>query len=382
MGAPAVGLFAGIGGLEIGLEKHGWRTELLCEIDPAASAVLRHHFPDAELRGDVAALRSLPAETELLAAGFPCQDLSQAGRTLGIGGGQSALVNHVFRLIKRKRGPRWVLLENVPFMLQLARGAAMRHITQSLEQLGYIWAYRVVDARAFGLPQRRQRVLMLASRTEDPRGVLFGDEAQPVVFAPDDAYPCGFYWTEGVRGLGWAVNAVPTLKGGSTLGIASPPAVRMLNGGVVVPGIIDAERLQGFTPDWTLPALNAGGIRDGHRWKLVGNAVNTRMSSWLAQRLSRPVNYRAERDQPMSPTGRWPDAAWGSKGVVYEVQRSQWPVNDVYEDLCEFLTHCRPLSARATTGFLARARRGNLRFPPGFLDQLAAHLEIMNASEV
>lgn len=132
MGAPAIGLFAGIGGLEIGLEKHGWRTELLCDVDRAARMVLRNHFPDAELCEDIAALRALPSETELVAAGFPCQDLSQAGRTVGIRGKQSAVVNHVFRLIKRKRGPRWVLLENVPFMLQLGRGAAMRHITGSL----------------------------------------------------------------------------------------------------------------------------------------------------------------------------------------------------------------------------------------------------------
>ena len=62
-------------------------------------------------------------------------------------------------------------------MLKLSRGQAMRHITSALEEMGYAWAYRVVDARAFGLPQRRHRVLMLASRDEDPRTVLFGDDA-------------------------------------------------------------------------------------------------------------------------------------------------------------------------------------------------------------
>jgi site-specific DNA-cytosine methylase len=113
----------------------------------------------------------------------------------------------VFRLVRRKRGPRWLLIENVPFMLQLGRGAAMRHITGALDELGYTWAYRVVDARAFGLPQRRQRVLMLASRTEDPRGVLFGEDAGPRVIGDPEVDPCGFYWTEGVRGLGWAVRS-------------------------------------------------------------------------------------------------------------------------------------------------------------------------------
>ena len=160
-----VGLFAGIGGLELGLGSHGWKTELLCEIDAGAQAVLRTRFADVPLHSDVTRLRSLPQRTELVAAGFPCQDLSQAGRTAGITGSRSSLVDEVFRLVKRKQGPRWLVIENVPFMLQLARGSAMRHITDALEDLGYAWAYRVVDARAFGLPQRRQRVLMVACFT-------------------------------------------------------------------------------------------------------------------------------------------------------------------------------------------------------------------------
>src|SRR5690606_21843258 len=228
--ARMVGLFAGIGGLELGLAEHGWQTELLCEIDPGAQGVLSARFPEIPLQADITRLRSIPAGTELVAAGFPCQDLSQAGRTAGITGDRSGLVDEVFRLVRRKRGPRWLLIENVPFMLQLGRGAAMRHITAALEELGYTWAYRVVDARAFGLPQRRNRVLMLASRTEDPRGVLFGEDAGARTVGDASSDPCGFYWTEGVRGLGWAVNAVPTLKGGSGLGIASPPAVRLPSG--------------------------------------------------------------------------------------------------------------------------------------------------------
>ena len=252
MSLSVVGLFAGIGGLEVGLGEQGWRTELFCEIDPAAAAVLKHHFPDVPLVKDVARLRGLPGATELVTAGFPCQDLSQAGRTLGISGERSGLVGHVFRLVRYRKGPRWLLLENVPFMLKLDRGRAMLHLTTELEALGYRWAYRVVDARAFGLPQRRQRVMLLASRTEDPREVLFAGDAGAPTDDDQDARACGFYWTEGVRGLGWAVDAVPTLKGGSTIGIASPPAIRrQRTREIVTPGITDAERLQGFDPDWT-----------------------------------------------------------------------------------------------------------------------------------
>ena len=101
----------------------------------------------------------------------------------------------------------------------------MRYLADELEARGYCWAYRLVDTRAFGLPQRRQRVILIASKTEDPRTVLFADDAEPFDpgFSPNRW--CGFYWTEGSRGLGWAVDAVPTLKGGSTIGIPSPPAI-------------------------------------------------------------------------------------------------------------------------------------------------------------
>lgn len=374
--ARMVGLFAGIGGLELGLSEHGWRTSLLCEIDPGAQAVLAARFPEAELHADITRLRALPPDTELVAAGFPCQDLSQAGRTAGITGSRSGLVDHVFRLVRRKRGPRWLLIENVPFMLQLGRGAAMRHITAALEELGYTWAYRVVDARAFGLPQRRNRVLMLASRTEDPRTVLFADDAGPRLLGSPEDDPCGFYWTEGVRGLGWVVNAVPTLKGGSGVGIASPPAVRLPSGEIVTPGITDGERLQGFAPGWTEPALTAPGFRAGQRWKLVGNAVSVRMASWVGSRLREPAEP-IPGHIPLPPGSPWPGAAWGAAGQVFEVPLSPWPVHRPYEDLRFFLTDTRLLSARATAGFLRRTGMGSLRFPTGFLDDVQAHLDRM-----
>lgn len=373
-GGRMVGLFAGIGGLEAGLAGHGWHTELLCEVDPGARAVLRSRFPDLAQHDDVRTLRALPAGTELVAAGFPCQDLSQAGRTAGITGDRSGLVDEVFRLIARRRGPRWLVIENVPFMLQLGRGAAMRHITDALSDLGYAWAYRVVDARAFGLPQRRRRVVMLASRTEDPREVLFGTEVDIPEGVDSATVPCGFYWTEGVRGLGWAVNAVPTLKGGSTIGIASPPAVLTPAGEVLTPGITDAERLQGFAAGWTEPAVDVPGIRPGHRWKLVGNAVSVRMAAWIGERLADPHPYDGSSDLPLLPGQAWPVAAWGRGGSVHRVSTSAWPVAEPYQDVSGFLDEASLLSPRATAGFLRRARSGSLRFQPGFLDAVEEHL--------
>ncbi len=373
------GLFAGIGGIEFGLHQAGHESAFLCEIEPGARLVLEHRF-GLEVAPDVALLDELPS-VDLVAAGFPCQDLSQAGRTRGIGGTQSSLVDHVFRLLEGRADIRWLLLENVPFMLQLERGRAMRLLTDRMSKFGYTWAYRVVDARSFGLPQRRQRVILLASRDEDPRSVLFADDAGEPEWPDPDTVACGFYWTEGVRGLGWAVDAVPTLKGGSTIGIPSPPAIRLPDGaGIVTPEIRDAERLQGFDPEWTLPAVENSGLRKGIRWKLVGNAVNVPVARWIGDRLRCPGAPLESIEVSLGSDGRWPNAAWGRSGEAYQVDMSPWPVRRPYRHLLDFLEfEPAPLSARATAGFLSRTRTSSLRFPAGLIRTVESHLANLEA---
>jgi DNA (cytosine-5)-methyltransferase 1 len=372
------GLFAGIAGIEQGLAQAGHSPALLCEVDPAALHVLATQLPGVDLHDDVRTLRSLPS-VDLVAAGFPCTDLSQAGRKVGISGLHSSLVDEVFRLISGPSAPANVLLENVSYMLRLDRGKAMGHLVARFEELGYAWAYRVVDARAFGVPQRRQRVLMLASKDRDPAEVLFADNIPNPQFDdsigtvdPDASY--GFYWTEGLRGLGWARDAVPTVKGGSALGIPSAPAVWVPSTGEVgTPQIEDGERLQGFPADWTYPAEERG-HRPGLRWKMVGNAVCVPMAAWVGRRLMKPGPVIVE-SRVMASGERWPTAAHGAAGIRHRVAASMHPEED-RTSLAKFLSApLKPLSARATAGFLGRARRGRLRFADGFLLALDQHLE-------
>jgi DNA (cytosine-5)-methyltransferase 1 len=259
-------------------------------------------------------------------------------------------------------------------MLQLDGGNAMSFLVDSLETLGFSWAYRVVDTRAFGLPQRRKRVLLLASRTEDPRPVLFGEDAGPRPEPSDQDVACGFYWTEGTRGLGWAVDAVPTLKGGSGLGIPSPPAIRLpRGGGIVTPDIRDAERLQGFPANWTRSDTNEGRRGEGARWKMVGNAVSVPVAEWIGRRFA-GTRSPAELEQVELSSGTWPAAAWGMSGHRCHVRISTWPVRRRYKHLEDFLRYeTRPLSERASAGFLTRAEASRLNFPTGFLDEVRAH---------
>jgi DNA (cytosine-5)-methyltransferase 1 len=382
------GLFAGIGGIELGLERAGFVANMQCERLPEARAVLSQRFGEARLYEDVRALVQRPAfrlpMVDVVSAGFPCQDLSQCGGTAGIRGKQSGLVDCLFELLSRRvRGPRWVLLENVPFMLRLDRGRAMSHLTRSLEQLGFAWAYRTVDARAFGLPQRRQRVVIVASRTEDPRLVLFADHAEARL--PDeqiDDRPCGFYWTEGNSGLGWAIDSVPTLKAGSTIGIPSPPAIWLpAFDRIVTPTIEDAESMQGLPRGWTAAATNVVGISDRSRWRLVGNAVPVPIAEWVGRRLVEPGARFDSSTSKLSSSDPWPLAAYGALGQRFAVDVTTWPVARPWRGLesryglrGERLMSRPPLSRRAAGGFLARIQRSSLRTDGRFIPSLRRYV--------
>lgn len=382
------GLFAGIGGLELGLHSSGFHTELLCEIEPHAQRVLGSRFSGVPIAPDITELKSLP-RVDVLSAGFPCQDLSQAGGKSGITGNRSGLVSHLLRLVqKAKPRPKWILMENVSYMLRLDQGQAMRFLTTALEELGYRWAYRVVDARSFGVPQRRMRVILLASREEDPRNVLFADNVSderivshrlqgPLVLDGNGpnmvdkkvGRSYGFYWTEGRIGIGWTVDAVPTIKGGSGLGIPSPPAIWVPESDQFgLPSIEDGERLQGFPAGWTEDA-SATGRALGARWKLVGNAVCAHVAEWVGKRLVAPGNYEPTQEHDFLK-GTWPMAAYGSKGkTIRAVMLSAWPLLSRGPVLSKFLNDpLTPLSHRAAAGFLSRARLSEkINYAPQFL---------------
>lgn len=365
-----VSLFSGIGGFDLGL-KDQFDTALFCEINKNAQAILAANFPNVEIKDDIQTIRSLP-DCEVLSAGFPCNDLSMSGNKEGIKGAKSGLVDYVFDLVRKSNAPRWIVLENVPYMLRLKKGQAVSHITTKFEELGYHWAYRVVDAR-FAVPQRRPRVIFLASRTEDPCRVLFADDSDlqfddSVTEQTKSAESYGFYWTEGRRGLGWTVNGVPPIKAGS-LGIPCPPAVWIPDASVVgTPVIQDLERLQGFPSDWTKEATYGPG---SPRFSLVGNAICVPVVKWLSKRLTSP-GERLCQELPFVP---WPNAAFRYRnGKIHGVRASAYPEHTP-QSLRGFLQHAiKPLSSRAAQGFLSRLLEGNV-FSPSSLRNCLRKME-------
>ncbi|MDA7492900.1 DNA cytosine methyltransferase [bacterium] len=385
----AVGLFAGIGGIELGLKQAGWTTKLLCEIDPLAQAVLSSQFnlPMEDIVADVRDIRGL-STASVLAGGFPCQDLSQAGKTAGISGAKSGLVGEVFRLLETCQ-PKWLLLENVPFMLQLDRGKAMDFLATELERRGFTWAYRTVNTRSFGLPHRRKRVILVASQTHDPRGILLNEDAGEPNEKDWRGRANGFYWTEGLRGVGWGVDCVPTLKCGSSVGIPSPPAIWLPEGRykyrIVTPTIEQAEMLQGFPKGWTQTDPDCKKAEKA-RWKMIGNSVSVPVSQWVGNRLRDPQEYLHGAIQVDLLRNKWPTAAWGNAcSGRFAVPVSAWPVRKRRRSLSSLLgdaSMCKPLSERATAGFLSRLERSTLKVGGSredLIDSLKKHITSMRS---
>jgi DNA (cytosine-5)-methyltransferase 1 len=180
-------LFSGIGGFSLGLERAGFRTVAFCEIEPYPRAVLAKHWPGVPIYEDV---RTLSADTlrrdgvwpiDVIAGGFPCQDLSYAGKRAGIEGERSGLWSEFARLIGEVR-PRFAIMENVPGLLSAGHG----RVLGDLAALGYDAVWDCVPASAVGAPHRRDRVWIVAYAPSERRGEAGRDR-------PDEPAP----WTSG-----------------------------------------------------------------------------------------------------------------------------------------------------------------------------------------
>ena len=157
-------LFAGIGGFDIAARWMGWETAWYSEIDPYCCAVMAKHFPEAKSLGDITQVDwSTVERPDLLCGGFPCQDVSSAGRRVGIRGERSGLWREYVRAIRDLR-PRYVVVENTPGLLDRGMGVVLG----DLAELGYDAEWRVLSAAAVGAPHLRERVWIISYPQHQP----------------------------------------------------------------------------------------------------------------------------------------------------------------------------------------------------------------------
>ena len=177
----AVSLFAGVGGFDLALERAGVKVVASVEWDKNAQNVLRKQFPNAQVFGDIQGVSGeqlraagFNPEDGIITGGFPCQDLSVAGKRAGLAGSRSGLFWQICRLLDETRTQTFIL-ENVPGLLSSNNGRDMAVVIEALVERGYRIAWRVLDAQYFGVPQRRRRVFIvgcLGNQGRSPEEIL------------------------------------------------------------------------------------------------------------------------------------------------------------------------------------------------------------------
>jgi len=372
-----ISLFSGVGGLEPEVP-----SDVLCELDPEARRVLARRFPESSLHDDVMTLR--PPRADVVFGGWPCQDLSVAGLRRGLAGEKSGLFFRMVEIAELARA-QTLIAENVPNLLALENGENFRLVISALQQAGFEHvAWRLLNAREFGLPHQRRRVFIVASHDRDVALRLFRD--RPKVpktrfVASPEAF--GFYWTAGLQGINFSPGFSPTLKVGSSLSIASPPAVFFDE---LVRQISPAEalKLQGF------PLAPFRGLPPRAVYRMMGNAVARPVGQFVARSVEatstsltdatlEPIveqgdlfgDLSASRTAPQ----RWPTAGLAERGTYFKVFEPTTP------PLCNSLDRLidrsdrSVLSVRAASGLLSRLERSGKPCPQDLLHALVRAAE-------
>ncbi len=325
----------------------GFQAVAYSEISPFPSAVLQHHYPTVPNLGSLTEHDRWQIDTpDILVGGTPCQDFSIAGLRAGMAGRRGALTLAFVRLAARLL-PRWIVWENVPGVLSSNRGRDFGAFLGALAQLGYGFAYRVLDAQFFGVAQRRRRVFVVGCLGDwrAAGAVLFEPEslrrhpaesrkarqssASPVVAGTVASRHAGGFQgvDEACQGLLVpfdptqitsatnrcqpvagdpchplaATARAPVLAFSNTAGdtALSPSATHCLpiscrNGD---PGLIatqwsvrritprEAERLQGFPDDYTAITYRGKPAADSPRYKALGNSMAVPVMRWIGKRI-------------------------------------------------------------------------------------------------
>ena len=253
-------LFAGIGGIDLAFERAGARVAWNCEIDASCRKVLAHHWPGVPRFKDVRTvtgegLRAAGLSVDVVAGGFPCQDVSVAGARAGLAGERSGLFYEFARVLDEAR-PAWCLVENVPGLLSSHGGGDMGTVLGILADLGYGLAWRVLDAQYFGVAQRRRRVFIVG---------CLGDRARAaqVLLEPEGG------------------GGDPPARNGAQPGVATGTGGCIAGGGDLVTGLTGSFGNGGADDNkaqagWLIPAVSKALVATstvGHHFDPKGEAL-------------------------------------------------------------------------------------------------------------
>lgn len=290
--------FAGIGGFDLGCERAGMEVVFQCEVNNFCQKVLKKHWPSIPLHSDITTLEAnnIP-DANIWCGGFPCQDVSLAnqGKRKGLKGKRSGLF-YTYAELVRARKPDWIIIENVPGLLNSHEGADFGILLRTLDELGYGVSWRVFDTKYFGTPQRRRRVYIVASYGDlRSSRVLFDNRTNTVTDK---------------SGRGERTNFTPETRDGlsktdifaiqhASIGrkhTAGPQAKGYRNDGESYTldsrGSADAV----CSPNAPFRIRETSGLSrelDSNRLRAIGNAVSVPIIEWIANQIIRVENERA-----------------------------------------------------------------------------------------
>ncbi len=320
-------LFSGIGGFDLGFARAGMQCAWQVEIDVKCQEILRRHF-NVKMYSDVRSVGGgILDPINLICGGFPCQDLSVAGKREGLAGKRSGLWFEFKRIIDELK-PGWIVIENVPGLLSSNQGEDFAVILQGLVECGYGVAWRIFDAQYFGVAQRRRRVFVVASLGSGRAAeILFEREGmcgdpptrrearQEVTHAITRGSSSGYRYdpngeTFAIDGFGGYREDAGILRssggdcgGGSemiticpTLNSSGAEISRLGGWGAELDfympqsfGVrrltpIECARLQGFPDDWL------AGESNSTQYRQLGNAVCVPVAEWIGKRIVETSN--------------------------------------------------------------------------------------------
>lgn len=295
--------FAGIGGFDIAFEQSGFKTQLLCEINPFCNQILNRHWPHVKKEKDINDIKveDIP-DTDVWCGGFPCQDISLArgaSARLGLKGKRSGLFYRFADLINEKM-PEVVIIENVGGLFTSNKGRDFGVILQTLSSMGYAVAWRLLNSRYFGVPQSRTRVYLCCWKGNLPKAlkVMFDLEGavkpknERIDFITEESKPNEYPKVPRVAYCLAASSGRHTGTDWSRTYVVGENGVRRLSP-------LESERLQGFPDNWTLPEenLNSDENIDTLRYTAIGNAVTVPVVKWIAKRVHEELSHSSDNSE-------------------------------------------------------------------------------------
>lgn len=290
--------FAGIGGFDLGFQRAGMKPVFHCEIDTHCQQVLRRHWPEVPLHGDITTLEAKNIPTaDVWAGGWPCQDLSHANtERKGLQGKRSGLFYDFVGLAKEAQ-PRWLVMENVVGLLSAEGGQALEAVTDELEEIGYLGGWFACNTLDAGLPHHRERIFIVATYRSEAAYQFLANCSSSFRDSASGGASKANARSDLSEGLGEHTPLLVQRRGGFGYTKAKnfSPTIRAQTGG--------HQGGHSDRPVLCNQKLDLGRVReldgiskrlDGRRGRLIGNAVAPPIAEWIGRQILKVEANKSE----------------------------------------------------------------------------------------